>query len=339
MSASATVMSSWIRSHDLAPNHIAFHASPEARPAAPRGGRQQLRNDRAVLMKVGLVSIQKNRAPWLHEWVALHHLAGFAKFYVYAHNCTDHSDQVLKTLAGGYDLQAFSVKTTENQVQLKVYQHAYENFGHECDWLAFIDGDEFLFPTAAASIGDALAPFQYQKVSAIGAYWACFGSSGHVAEPAGLVLENYRRRPPLSFAINRHIKSIVRGRQASRVGPNSHLFNTPWGTQDELGRNIDFGWTQHEPSYTQFRINHYVTQSLQFFKQFKQTSGAADAGAGYVRPDSWWAKHDHNDELDDSMGRWLPGLKADMARLPLQGAGVLRPPVCALPTAVVGVPA
>lgn len=277
-------------------------------------------------MKIGLVSIQKNRAPWLHEWVAFHHLAGFHKFYVYAHNCSDHSGPVLQTLAGAYDLQALAVKTDENQVQLKVYQHAYENFGHECDWLAFIDGDEFLFPTAAASMTEALAPWQHRKVSAIGAYWACFGSAGHVDEPAGLVLENYRRRPPLSFAINQHIKSIVRGRQASRVGPNAHMFVTPWGTQDEQGRAIDFGLTPHAPSYDQFRINHYVTQSRQFFRQCKQRSGAADAGAAYVRPDSWWDKHDHNDELDHSVEGWTAPLRAEMARLDLPGAGVLLAP-------------
>lgn len=280
-------------------------------------------------MKVGLVSIQKNRAPWLHEWVAFHHLVGFGKFYVYAHNCTDHSDQVLQSLAGTYDLNAFSVTTTENQVQLKVYQHAYENFGHECDWLAFIDGDEFLFPTAAATIGDALAPFQYRRVSAIGAYWACFGSSGHVNEPAGLVVENYRRRPAYDFADNSHVKSIVRGRQASRVGPNSHLFNTPWGTQDELGREITFGKTPHAASYTQFRINHYVTQSLQYFRQFKQTSGAADAGAAYVRPDSWWSKHDRNNEFDVSLEHLFAPLRQEMRRVHLPGAGVLPAPATA----------
>lgn len=274
-------------------------------------------------MKVGIVSIQKNRAPWLHEWVAFHHLVGFSKFYVYAHNCTDASGAVLGRLAQAYDLKAFALNTDENQVQLKAYQHAYENFGHECDWLAFIDGDEFLFPTAANSIGHALAEYDHLRTSAIGAYWVCFGSSGHVQEPPGLVVQNYRQRPPLSFADNRHIKSIVRGRQASRVGPNSHMFATPWGTQDELGRAVDFGLTKHEPSYTRFRINHYVTQSWQYFKEFKQGSGAADAGAAYVRPDSWWTKHDRNDETDSSLEHLVPALQREMARVELPGPGLL----------------
>lgn len=274
-------------------------------------------------MRIGLVTIQKNRAPWIHEWVAFHHLVGFTNFYFYAHNCTDHSGDVLARLAQAYDLKAFMVNTNENQVQLKAYQHAYETFGHECDWLAFIDGDEFLFPTAHATMAEAMADFEYLRTSAIGAYWVCFGSSGHVQEPEGLVVRNYRRRPGLDFEINKHIKSIVRGRQASRVGPNSHMFATPWGTQDELGRPVDFGLTKHEPSYTRLRINHYVTQSWQFFKQFKQASGAADAGAAYVRPDSWWARHDHNDEHDASLEHLYAPLEAEMARLDIPSPGLL----------------
>ena len=272
-------------------------------------------------MKIGIVSIQKNRAPWLHEWVAFHHLVGVSKFYVYAHNCSDTSGAVLGRLSQAYDLQAFALNTHENQVQLKAYQHAYENFGHECDWLAFIDGDEFLFPTAAPSLADALAPHQYRKVSALGVYWVCFGSGGHLQEPPGLVTQNYRQRPPLAFPDNQHVKSLVRGRQASRVGPNSHLFATPWGTEDEIGRPVTFGRTEHTPSYAHLRINHYVTQSREFFQRFKQGSGAADAGAGYVRPDSWWLKHDRNEEADDSMAPWLAPLQREMARIDLPQPG------------------
>jgi hypothetical protein len=274
-------------------------------------------------VKLGIVSIQKNRAPWLHEWVAFHHLVGFSTFYVFAHNCTDHSAQVLKQLAGHYDVRGFSIDTQEDRVQLKVYEHALQQFGHECDWFAFIDGDEFLFPVAAPDVATALNDFNYTRTSAIGVHWACFGSAGHVQEPAGLVTENYTRRAPLDFVVNGHVKSLVRGRQDSHVGVNSHLFNTPWGTQDELGRELPGAISPHAPSHTKLRVNHYVTQSLQYFKQFKQTSGAADAGAAMVRPDSWWTNHDRNDEADDSMAPWLPRLKAEMAQLDIPGTGVL----------------
>jgi hypothetical protein len=266
-------------------------------------------------MRIGIVSIQRDRGRWLPEWLAFHHLMGVSRFYVYAHRCTDDTAQVLTSLSRTYAIQSFEVKTQEDRVQLKVYQHAYEQFGHECDWLAFLDGDEFLFPTEAATLPEAMAVFDYLKVSAIGVYWACFGSSGHVSEPEGLITQNFRRRAADDFEANRHVKSIVRGRQTCRVGPNSHLFQTPWGTQDEQGRPITFGLTDHHPSWERLRINHYVCQSLQYFREFKQRSGAADAGAAHIRPDDWWTRHDRNEIEDDSVLRFQAALEAEMRRI------------------------
>ena len=67
-----------------------------------------------------------------------------------------------------------------------------------------------------------------------------------------------------------------------------------------------------------------MTQSLQYFKQFKQTSGAADAGAAYVRPDSWWTKHDRNDEFDASLEHLYAPLETEMARVQIAGTGLLK---------------
>lgn len=278
-------------------------------------------------MRTGIVTIQKNRAPWIPEWIAFHHLAGFNRFYFYAHNCTDDTAQVLQTLGQLYDIKSFTLTTDQNHVQLSAYQHAYENFGHECDWLAFIDGDEFLFPVADRTISAALDRFNYEKISAIGAYWSCFGSSGHVDEPAGLVVKNYRHRFALDAAANRHVKSIVRGRQNTSVGPNAHIFNTPYGTVDENMRPVTTGAAPYDPTHQYFRINHYACQSLEFFRKFKQRSGAADAGQAFVRPDSWWTEYDRNDCFDASLESWYPQLEAEVQRIGFTDfAGRFTPP-------------
>lgn len=266
-------------------------------------------------MRVGVVTIQKNRAPWIAEWLAFHKVAGFSKFYFYAHNCTDNTAEVVNSLQDYYDIKSFSINANQNGIQLSVYQHAYENFGHECDWLAFIDGDEFLFPSQAPDIGSALDRFNYEKISALGVYWVCFGSSDHLLEPPGLVTKNYRQRYPLEHKLNRHIKSIVRGRQNSTVSQNAHMFNTPYGTFDENLRPITFGLTDYHPVYEHFRINHYICQSYEFFKQFKQRSGAADAGRDFIRPDEWWSEMNINAAYDHSIEPWYEKLDVEMNRI------------------------
>jgi len=196
--------------------------------------------------------------------------------------------------------------------QLISYAHSYNNFGHEVDWMGFIDGDEFLYPTKEVNLADALAHFQYEKLSALAIWWACYGSGGHIAEPQGYIIKNYIRRPQLTVDQNHHIKSLVRGHQGSQfsVGVNSHIFNTILGTRDENFREIMTGYVPDmDPSYNHFRINHYVCQSFEFFKGFKQNSGAADAGALAVRSDLWWKQHDINEVEDIDILKFFPAVE------------------------------
>lgn len=263
-------------------------------------------------MKLGICTIQRDRAKWLTEWVVFHHLVGFTNFYIYLHKCRDNSKEVVANLQKHFNIQCFEIADDTDRPQLVSYHHAYQEYGHEIDWMAFIDGDEFLYPSTTNHIGDVLEKFNYQKISALAVYWQCFGSSGHIQDPNGLIIEDYQYRAKLAFLPNRHIKSIVRGRQGQSCtsAGNAHIFNTIYGTYDEQLRPINSGWMKElEPSYTQLRINHYACQSYEFFKNFKKSSGAADVNVNHIRPDSWWTEYNNNEEHDDTILKYTPSLK------------------------------
>ena len=154
----------------------------------------------------------------------------------------------------------------------------------------------------------ALEEFSDKKLSALGVYWSCFGSSGHINEPNGLIIENYKYRASDGYENNRHIKSIVRGGQNETVQPSDpHFFRTPLGTYDENMRLIEKGWTDYEPTYQQFRINHYVTQSRSFFLNFKSKVLPPDGAE--MRNEQFWEEHNQNDVLDNSMDKFIEPLK------------------------------
>ncbi len=265
-------------------------------------------------MDLAICTIQRNRSPWLKEWVTFHHLVGFTKFYIFLHKCEDDSADLLKSLSTRFDISSFFVDATINLPQLQVYQYCYQNFNNLHDWIAFIDGDEFLFTPNSISIEPELAKFDDSKIGAIGVYWASFGSSGHKSEPSGLITENYRYRAPENFWWNGHFKSIAKGGQGSAfsVIKNSHLFKTSGATVDTMLRPLAHGFMDHLPCYESLRINHYSTQSYEFFKKYKQNSGCPDAGANYVRPDSWFIEGDRNDIYDSSLDHLLPLLKLSL---------------------------
>lgn len=261
-------------------------------------------------MKLAITSIQRNRNPWIVEWLAFHLLVGFNRFHLYCHKCDDGMHDTLLKLARHLDLHVYAI-TTDNKPQLAAYQHAWNLHNAGIDWMAFIDGDEFLFPVRYASMAEALAPYAAEPLSALGVYWICYGSNGHIAEPEGLLMENYPRHSAPDFQPNRHIKMIVKGGQPIECR-GSHLFATPQGAMDELLRPqvspvmLNPDWA---PSHDTFRINHYATQSYSYFKQVKQGIGAPDRDPNLQRPDDWFTLHDRN-ECDDGVAlRFLPGLK------------------------------
>ena len=93
--------------------------------------------------------MQRNRGPWLVEWFAFHYMIGFRKFYYYAHQCEDNTAEILLKLQKRLDITAIAVNKQGDMLQLSAYQHACDNHMDEVDWMAFIDGDEFIFPTNA----------------------------------------------------------------------------------------------------------------------------------------------------------------------------------------------
>jgi hypothetical protein len=267
-------------------------------------------------MKVGICTIQRDRAQWIPEWIAFHHAAGFKKFYIYLHNCVDNSEEVVIKLKRIYDIECHIVPKETERPQLVAYQHAYSMYGDEVDWIAFIDGDEFLFSPKYYDISEAISIYDYKKISALGVWWQCYSSNNHIFEPDGLIIENYTKRPQKKFELNKHFKSIVRGRQGNNFSVllNSHFFKTLHGTYDEKERALTHGRMPEIDISTEiFRINHYVAQSYEFFKKFKQFSGAADAGKNMIRTEEDWRVYaDDNSEHDTDAHKYLPQIRREL---------------------------
>jgi len=265
-------------------------------------------------MKIGITSIQRNRGKWLKEWILFHRLVGVTNFYIYLHKCTDNSREIVSELSKRINIQFFELDGDIFRPQLAAFKHSYDNFGHEVDWMAFIDGDEFLYTPNADKIQDVLSNFSYKKLSALAVYWACYGSSGHITEPEGLILENFIDRAELQHEKNKHIKSIVKGQLGSAVKMSSaHFFNTPFGTYDELLRPINYGISMHQPSHVLFRINHYVTQSKQYFFEKKNNQLRPDIDE--KRNMNYFKEHNFTGVIDESMQNVLPKIKDLMKQL------------------------
>ena len=105
-------------------------------------------------MEIGITSIQRDRNPYIVEWIAFHLCVGFNRLYIYAHQSNDGMSETLHHIAQHYPVY---VKDTDASVsQHDAYTDSIHQHLPEVDWMAYIDGNDFLFPVRHANIKDAL---------------------------------------------------------------------------------------------------------------------------------------------------------------------------------------
>ena len=197
----------------------------------------------------------KNAANYLAEWLAFYTVLGVDHFLLYNNESTDSYERVVAPYmaAGTATLIDFPGKG----IQHAVYSHCLSTYGHRTRWLMFCDDDEFLFPVEDVCL--PLVLHRYERFAGVAVAWMLYGSSGHWAQPRGLVIANYAMR---SAATDHHVKCIVDPSRIVRPIVVGHHFECVPGevVVDENGDAMT-GPLHPRPSTNILRINHYLTKS------------------------------------------------------------------------------
>jgi hypothetical protein len=264
---------------------------------------------------LSICAIYRNEARYLREWIAFHRLVGVDRFFLYDNTSTDADREALAPFVESG--VAVVHDWPHSPGQLVAYEHCLRNYRSESRWIAFIDVDEFLFSPTYREVPDLLR--DYEEFPGVVVNWAMFGTSGHRAPPAGLVVENYLRRTDNEI-FNRHIKTVV---DPSRV---AH-FCTPHFFTYRGGPGVDENRQAVPPrnytdgvSFARLRVNHYVTRSED---EFRRKLATETADFGRLRPDSegrtarFLARLD--EVRDQTMLRYVEPVRASLARLDADG--------------------
>ena len=96
------------------------------------------------LHDLAIVAIMKNEGHYLKEWLDYHLLAGVDHFYIYDNESPDNQAEVAKpyVAAGLVDYIPLPGKI----MQYVAYNDAVKRFKFHSRYMAFIDGDEFIYP-------------------------------------------------------------------------------------------------------------------------------------------------------------------------------------------------
>ncbi|MQL76895.1 hypothetical protein Taro_009268 [Colocasia esculenta] len=225
------------------------HVVPSvARPVLlPAGSRR-----RRMKHRMCVCTMVRNQARFLAEWITYHARIGVERWFIYDNNSEDSIEQVIRGM-GNYNVTRHLwpwVKTQEAG-----FAHCALRARASCEWVGFIDVDEFLYlPVPELSLHVVLKNYSSVSSSIAELRTVChtFGPSGHRMAPRGGVTMGYTCR---MAAPERH-KSIVRPEALSPSLINVvHHFHLKDGFQYV---NMDRGIMV---------INHYKYQAWEVFKE------------------------------------------------------------------------
>lgn len=221
---------------------------------------------------VAIAAIVRNEARYIEEWARFHHAVGVRHFVIYDDASTDATRDILRDVLAPEALtiipwaQRLSDIRLGREIHNQVlsYAHAAGNFGSEFRWMAFVDVDEFLVPTASDSLVQSLEPLG--DIPNVSLPWHMFGFSGHETAPDGGVLANYlmRVRDPMSDAPGiRAFKMLVDPCRLTALRVHSMESDASSETWNDAGVKATLEAREKPGFYSTqaVQLNHYYTRS------------------------------------------------------------------------------
>ncbi|MBR1647547.1 MAG: glycosyltransferase family 92 protein [Selenomonadaceae bacterium] len=214
------------------------------------------------LHDLAVVAILKNEGAYLKEWLDYHLLAGVDHFYLYDNDSPDNQAEVAAPYVEAGLVDYFH--TPGKVMQMAAYNDAVKNFKFHCRHMAFIDGDEFIFPKTNQSIVETLDEILSLAPEAAGVAinWQIFGSNGHeTADYSRGVLEKFTRRAPVDNEQNIPVKTVADPRKINfLIYPHHANYFEGLRAVNENGKIVP-NHSNNPVTVEKIAVNHYYTKS------------------------------------------------------------------------------
>ena len=256
-------------------------------------------------------AIFKNEAHIFDEWISHHMLHGVEHFYLVDNGSTDAINEVLKPyIARGIVTLA---RDERKYAQMAIYNEQILPLAKkESEWLAIIDLDEFLYARNGQKITDILQKHPFTV--GIVAPWLEFGTNGNIAQPKSVVQSCVKRKAYTETTCI-EVKTVVRTHAVKALKIHHHKYHfmrgaTGRGLLRFFGKHwriltkmsfmlIDEKWIEQHKGLV---INHYLLQSLEFFRNVKMVRGDLSCqGDDHTRDMRYFRERNRNEVEDRTL--------------------------------------
>ena len=270
------------------------------------------------LHDLAIVATIKNEGHYLKEWLDYHLLAGVDHFYLYDHESEDNYNEIVKPYVEAGLVTSTSYPSDVNMYV--VYNYTISRFKFQSRYMAFIDGDEFIFPKdkTGGGIIETVDEILSHDPNAAGLSmnWQTFGSNGQEkADYSRGVLERFTRRAPRTWNVfpnetparsqsNIHLKVVQNPRRVDYIA-DPHFAYYFTGHYSILENGTKLPVKNLPPSLNpdvcvdKIAVNHYQTKSKEEFIA-KINRKRADSLINWLTIEMFDV-HDRNEEFDDGI--------------------------------------
>ena len=246
------------------------------------------------LYDLAVVAIMKNEAPYVKEWLDYHILAGVDHFYIYDNDSPDNLKQILQPyIDDGTVTYTFYPGKCR---QMEAYNDAVHRFRFFSRYMAFNDGDEFIFPQNNKSIVEVADEILSDKPNACGLAmnFLFYGSNNlETADYSKGVLERFTRHADKAHT---SVKTLANPRRI-KVVDNPHFVYCFEGYHiiNENGGVVPL-YSNNPPTTEKIFVSHYSCKSREEYEK-KVKRGYPDRLQ--YKFESF--KHENNEIFDDSI--------------------------------------
>lgn len=226
-------------------------------------------------MTLSIVSVFRDEARYLKEWIEFHLLVGVDKFYLVNNNSVDNYLEVLTPYIdkGIVILSNMEIETLNNnkghhneQLLVSYWIKKLNSIVKSCteDWITHISTDEFLFPTNKDNIKEILTEYD-SNIGEVSVNWILFGNNNYTLKDGELLIEKITKSSPHDYIPNLHVKFIVRPSAVANI-PSVHFvtLNPRYIKTDSKGNPNNFKSNYETSSWVgePLMINHYRLRDL-----------------------------------------------------------------------------
>ena len=250
-------------------------------------------------------AIFKNEAHVMEEWLLNHLNEGVEHFYLINNGSTDNFMPIIRK----YRQYITLFNDNTKHAQIKLYNKYFLPIKNDSKWMMIIDLDEFVYSrNGYETIPDYLKTVN-RVVSKITLFWKMYGSSGFIKQPDGIIHNFVNRSKSINIVTG--LKQIVNTSLIIKFDIHEHrVYNDHLCVSSNNRvvsiRNKDYNLSDTDTatclSNSSVHLNHYRTQSYEWFKNVKMTRGDVYSSEKiHLRTNKYFKEYDTNDVFDNEL--------------------------------------